>query len=106
MSNEIVENEAESTGLSFRARMLGVAIATAGLLGIADKAAAKTGVYPWLCCNLACDNNGPCWDTCIFNYHVRSWYCYYGSSLVGCHECTSGAACWDGTFKCSWWAYA
>ena len=92
----------ELSSPSIRSKMLGVVVAAATLLGLSEQRASAT--YAWLCCDLAHNNDGPC--GCSGNYSIHAWYCYYGSTLIGCYECNTGTTCHNGSFQCSWWAYA
>jgi hypothetical protein len=75
---------------------------------------AEDGVLAPYCCNLAnpngpwCAYSGNRWDyTCPPGYQKMWWYCCYGTSTLGCGECSSMTAtnCWTPPWPCSmWWS--
>jgi hypothetical protein len=86
---------------------IAVVAATAGLLKSEIPAlASHGGCHVVGCCCLAfdpggCPGNGST-HTCASGYTKRFWACCESGQRVRyCSECTTGATCWTGTFKCS-----
>lgn len=96
--------DTSTTTLSTRRGFIG-RISTACAAALAYVATRGTDVAlagNWHCCNLAlpnvwCPNIG----SCPSGYHFKVWFCCEGRTLYGCQECTTGADCFHGTFKCS-----
>jgi hypothetical protein len=81
-------------------------IGAVGGLASLTATARPAKAYTYGCCHLAkpaggCPGSG-CSFSCPSGYRKRTWGCCTSNGRVMvCGECTTGASCWSGTFKCS-----
>ena len=81
--------------------------------GVTAAGAEELEVNSPYCCSLYYPNGPFCpyfggWRKyfyCPSGYYKQWWYCCYGTTRLGCGECTtSPSTCWSGNFRCSqWW---
>jgi hypothetical protein len=93
--------------------VVGGAAGVSVLGGTASAGAKNPALYTYACCHLAlpnnCARNSSGNAVCPSGSTMRAWHCCMpgGSRTYACGECTTGADCNHGSFKCSaYWTSA